>query len=82
MPWIVLAMDRLKFEQEFPQWRIELIKPIMVFRCSLSGGVSLRGLASGWRFDLCRGLKKTFYGWWNKLAIFADIVLRKTYEKH
>jgi hypothetical protein len=32
LPWIIFARDRLKFEQEFPDWRIETIKPIMPFR--------------------------------------------------
>jgi hypothetical protein len=50
LPWIIFARDRLKFEQEFPDWRIETIKPIMPFRYLVSGGVSLRSLCPGWSF--------------------------------
>ena len=28
LPWIILARDRQKFEQEFPQWQVEQIKPM------------------------------------------------------
>jgi SAM-dependent methyltransferase len=45
LPWIIFGRDRLKFEQEFPHWGIELIKPIMPFRYLLSGGVSLHAFA-------------------------------------
>jgi hypothetical protein len=47
----------LKFEQEFPQWQIELIKPMMPFRYLLSGGVSLRAIASGWSLGLWRQIE-------------------------
>ena len=57
LPWIIFARDRIKFEQEFPQWQIEMIKPIMPFRYLLSGGVSLRGLAPGWSFGMWRQLE-------------------------
>src|SRR5437773_3447939 len=50
LPWIIFARDRLKFDQEFPNWRIEAIKPIMPFRYLLSGGVSLRCLVPAWSF--------------------------------
>ena len=77
LPWIIFARDRLKFEQEFPQWRIELIKPIMPFRYLLSGGVSLRGLAPGWSFGLWRQMENALGRWSNQLAMFAQIVLRR-----
>jgi SAM-dependent methyltransferase len=77
LPWIIFARDRLKFEQEFPQWRIELIKPIMPFRYLLSGGVSLRSFAPCWSFGLWRRIE-TALGCWNKqLAMFAQLVLRR-----
>ena len=77
LPWIIFARDRLKFEQEFPQWQIELIKPIMPFRYLLSGGVSLRGLAPGWSFGLWRHVENALGRWSNQLAMFAQIVLRR-----
>ena len=77
LPWIIFGRDRLKFEQEFPHWRIELIKPIMPFRYLLSGGVSLRSLAPGWSFGLWRHLERPLGRWSNELAMFAQIVLRR-----
>ena len=77
LPWIIFARDRVKFEQEFPQWRIELIKPIMPFRYLLSGGVSLRGFAPGWSFGLWRQIENALGRWHNGLAMFAQIVLRR-----
>jgi len=77
LPWIIFARDRLKFEQEFPQWRIELIKSIMPFCYLLSGGVSLRGLAPGWSFEFWRQIENAFDRWSNQLGMFAQIVLRR-----
>jgi len=77
LPWIIFARDRIKFEQEFPDWRIELIKPIMPFRYLLSGGVSLRGLAPAWSFGLWREIENALGRWSNQLAMFALIVLRR-----
>jgi SAM-dependent methyltransferase len=77
LPWIIFERDRLKFEQEFPHWRIELIKPIMPFRYLLSGGVSLRSLAPSWSFGLWRDTENVLGRWSNQLAMFAHIVLRR-----
>jgi hypothetical protein len=76
LPWIMFARDRVKFEREFPNWRIEVIKPIMPFRYLLSGGVSLRTLAPAWSFGLWKWLEDAFGRWENQLAMFAQIVLR------
>jgi SAM-dependent methyltransferase len=77
LPWVIFARDRLRFEQEFPQWRIDLIKPIMPVRYLLSGGVSLRGLTPGWSFGLWRQLENALGRWSSLLAMFAQIVLRR-----
>lgn len=77
LPWIIFARDRLKFEQEFPHWRIEVIKPIMPFRYLLSGGVSLRNLAPAWSFGVMKQIESAMGRWNNQLAMFAQIVLRR-----
>jgi len=77
LPWIIFARDRSKFEQEFPQWRIELIKPIMPIRYLLSGGVSLRALVPGWSFGLWRRLENSLHPLGALLAMFAQIRLRR-----
>jgi len=77
LPWIIFVRDRLKFEQEFPQWQIELINPIMPFRYLVSGGVSLRGLAPAWSFGMWRQIENALGRLSNQLAMFAHIVLRR-----
>jgi SAM-dependent methyltransferase len=77
LPWVIFARDRVKFEQEFPHWRIETIKPIMPFCYLLSGGVSLRGLAPGWSFGLWRRFENGLGHWSNLLAMFAHVILRR-----
>jgi SAM-dependent methyltransferase len=77
LPWIIFVRDRLEFEREFPQWHIELVKPIMPFRYLLSGGVSLRNLAPGWSFRFWKGLENGLGRWSDHLAMFAQIVLRR-----
>lgn len=44
LPWIVFQRDRRAFELEFPELKIEVIRPLMPFRYLLSGGVSMRTL--------------------------------------
>jgi SAM-dependent methyltransferase len=76
LPWIIFARDRQRFEREFPQWKVEMIKPIMPFRYLVSGGVSLRSLSPGWTFGLWRHAENALHRWSNQLAMFAHIVLR------
>jgi len=75
--WVIFARDRSKFEQEFPQWRIELIKPFMPFRYLVSGGVSLRGLAPGWSFSVFHAIESALERWHSLSAMFAQVVLRR-----
>ena len=77
LPWIIFARDRAKFEQEFPQWRIELVEPFMPFRYLISGGISLRALTPGWTFGLWRQVETALLPWNNYLAMFARITLRR-----
>jgi SAM-dependent methyltransferase len=77
LPWIVFERDRAQFEREFPQWRVEMLKPIMPFRYLVSGGVSLRPLMPGWSFGAWRALENLFAPWMKMWAMFALIVLRR-----
>jgi SAM-dependent methyltransferase len=77
LPWIIFARDRDKFEQEFPRWRIELIKPMMPLRYLLSGGVSLRSLVPAWSFGFWKHLENIVECWSNQIAMFSQIVLRR-----
>ncbi|NJO14805.1 MAG: class I SAM-dependent methyltransferase [Thioploca sp.] len=77
LPWIIFERDHAQFEQEFPQWQIQMIKPMMPFRYLISGGVSMRNLMPGWTFSSWRRLEWLFQPWMNHWAMFAQIVLRK-----
>jgi SAM-dependent methyltransferase len=78
LPWILFVRDRARFEREFPEWRVVLLKPIMPFRYLLSGGVSLRGLTPAWTFGLWRHLERALQPWMRHLAMFAHVVLERT----
>ncbi len=78
LPWMVFQRDRARLERDHPEWRIELVRPMMPFRYLLSGGVSLRGMAPGWSFPLCRWLERALEPTMPQLAMFAQIVLRRS----
>jgi hypothetical protein len=51
------------------------LEPIMPFAYIFSGGVSLRSLAPGWSYPLCRALESVFgERWW---AMFVLIELER-----
>jgi len=52
LPRIIFHRDRAAFEQEFPDWQVEYITPIMPFAYLASGGMSTRQLLPGWSFPL------------------------------
>jgi SAM-dependent methyltransferase len=80
LPWILFERDRARFEQEFPQWSIELIAPLMPFRYLVSGGVSLRTLMPGWSTAFWSHLEKLMGVQCCRMAMFARIVLRRLEE--
>ena len=75
LAWIVFKRDRIKFEQEFPQWHIQEIKLHMPFSYLLSGGVSSRALVPGWLFGLVRRIEAKLAPWMDIWAMFATITL-------
>jgi SAM-dependent methyltransferase len=77
LPWMLFQRDRAAFEREFPQWRIETIRPFMPFRYLVSGGVSLRGLTPAWSFGGWRLLERALSPWMDRWAMFAFVVLRR-----
>src|SRR5262249_32889389 len=44
LPWIVFVRDRARFERDYPQLRIEALRPHSPFSHLLSGGVTTRPL--------------------------------------
>lgn len=79
LPWIVFHRDRHRFEEEFPQWRLEAVQPTMPLRYLLSGGVSMRAVTPSWSFALWKVLEKCLTPFQRHLAMFAMIVLRRTH---
>jgi SAM-dependent methyltransferase len=75
LPWIIFQRDRFRFEQEFPEWQIQTIIPVMPFRYLVSGGFSMRSLMPGRTFGLWRRLENGLQPWVNDWAMFARIVL-------
>ena len=80
LPWIIFERDRDQFQEEFPEWQIHTIKPIMPFRYLVSGGVSMRAFMPGWSFALWRTIENLLQPWMQNLAMFVLIVLIKDYK--
>jgi len=77
MPWVLLDRDRAAFRQEFPEWRISEVKPMMPFRYMLSGGVSVRGSMPGWSYGAWRTVERWATPCMKHLAMSAKIVLTR-----
>ena len=77
LPWIIFQRDRSRFEQEFPEWQITSIEPIIPFRYLVSGGVSLRSFMPGWTYPFWMWLERSMKPWSKHLAMFAKIILTK-----
>jgi SAM-dependent methyltransferase len=77
LPWIVFKRDRVQFENEFPQWKIESIRLMMPFRYLVSGGVSLKPIMPAWSYLFWRWLESLVNPWMDTWAMFAQITLRR-----
>jgi SAM-dependent methyltransferase len=77
LPWIIFKRDRAQFEREFPQWRIESVRPMMPFRYLVSGGVSTRNLMPSWSFGLWRALETALSPCMGAFGMFAFIKLTR-----
>ena len=77
LPWIVFRRDRGQFEREFPQWRVETVKPFMPLRYLVSGGVSMRSLMPGWSTPLWRLAEAALSPTRDRTAMFVHVVLRR-----
>lgn len=75
LPWILFERDRTAFERDFPEWRIETLRPMMPFRYLVSGGVSMRSLMPSWSTGLWRWLERALD---RRMSMFALVVLRRT----
>jgi SAM-dependent methyltransferase len=58
LPWILTVRDADRFRAKHPQFSPARIRPIMLFAYLLSVGVSLRSLAPGFAYRLCRHVER------------------------
>jgi SAM-dependent methyltransferase len=77
LPWILFVRDRDRFEQEFPMWKVQTIRPIMPFRYLVSGGVSMRSLVPDWTFGAWRTLENCLNPWSDRWGMFAHVTLAR-----
>jgi len=76
LPWIVFARDRGRFEDEFQQWEIASIEPLMPLRYLVSGGLAWRCPVPTWSYGLWRRLDELLVRS-TAAGLFARIVLRR-----
>lgn len=76
LPWIVFERDRALFSQQFDEWKVVRVTPLMPVAYLLSGGVSLRSLAPGWWYRAVRQFER----WAGEphWSMFAKIELART----
>lgn len=75
LAWIIFERDREKFNNKFPEWTIEEIKPIMPFRYLLSGGVSTNVSMPAWSYDFWKWIESSLDRRMKELCMFAFIKL-------
>ena len=75
LPWILFHRDRERFENEFPEWPVASIEPLMPLTYLFSGGVSMRALCPEWMYGPCRVIERALG---HGAAMFALIALRRT----
>jgi SAM-dependent methyltransferase len=75
LPWILFHRDRIRFEREFPSWRIAQVQPHTPFRYLVSGGVSLRGLTPAFTYRAWQLFERMLTPLMSRIGMFATIVL-------
>lgn len=77
MPWVIFFRDRKKFEQEFPNLKIEKLTPHTPFKYLLSGGLSIRQLLPTFMYDLISVVEFALSPINRYIGMFMTIVLKK-----
>jgi len=78
LPWILIERDYDLFCQQFPEWRISLVTPMMPLVYLLSGGVSLRSLMPAWTYRWIRRMEENLPRMECKCGMFAFIVVERS----
>jgi SAM-dependent methyltransferase len=77
LPWMVFERDRRRWEAEFPDLRVKLIRGTMPFRYLMSGGIATRNLMPSFSFPLLREIERFLDPVMSSLAMFALIVIER-----
>jgi SAM-dependent methyltransferase len=77
LAWIIFSRDRSRFQLEFPEWKLEKIKPEMPFRYLAGGGLSTRSMMPRWTYHYWCGIERRLHMFMGSLGMFALIVLRR-----
>lgn len=77
LPWIVFERDLQRFQEAFPNWKLEKVEPFMPFSYLASGGISLRNLMPGWSFRIWHAIDQTRLFNPARWGMFAHIVLKR-----
>jgi hypothetical protein len=78
LPWILFERDRVRFEREFPFWRVVSIDPGMPMRYLLSGGFTAPGIMPSWTSGTWRRVEKGLGPLARKFGMFAKIVVSRS----
>ena len=78
LPWIVFVRDRARFERDYPQLRIEALRPHSPFSHLLSGGVTTRPLAPLGVILRLAKVEGSMSWAMPRLAMFFTITLRRS----
>jgi len=77
LPWIVFSRDAKKFQEEFPNLRIECTHPFLPFRYWVSGGVGMRSLLPGFTHGAWAGVERLMKPQMARIGMFAFVALCK-----
>jgi len=73
LPWIIFSREKQLFESDFPDLRVEQIRPFLPFRYLVSGGVGLRSLMPAFSYGLWSVLERKLESQMHRLAMLAFI---------
>lgn len=77
LPWIVLCRDRRKFELEFPEFRIKLLKNCMPVRYILSGGVSKKQMLPDVLYQPVKLMEQLLTPFNNLIGLFMRVSIER-----
>jgi SAM-dependent methyltransferase len=80
MPWIIFMRDRLAFETEFSELKINTIRLHTPLRYLISGGVSLRQLLPPWTYRIIEGLEYILSPLNRYIGMFMTVELERTWN--